>query len=154
MSIAMVSSRVSILLMFAISLLTAQVSVAAAFSPVGLWQSIDDKTNKPRSLIRISQHDGKLSAVIEKGLLETDTADAVCDQCTDERKGQKIIGMTIVKDLKKEGNQYDGGTILDPENGKTYQCKMKLNVTGDELEVRGYIGISLIGRSQIWKRIE
>ncbi len=154
MSIAMFISRVSILLMFAISLFTAQLSVAAALSPVGLWQSIDDKTNKPRSLIRISQHEGKLSAVIEKGLLETDTPDAVCDQCTDERKGQKIIGMTIVKGLKMDGDQYDGGTILDPENGKTYQCKMKLNAAGDELEVRGYIGISLIGRSQIWKRIE
>lgn len=154
MSISLFVSRVSILLIFAISLLIVQLSVAAASSPVGLWQSIDDKTNKPRSLIRISQHDGKLSAVIEKGLLATDTADAVCDQCTDERKGQKIIGMTIVKGLMKDGDQYDGGTILDPENGKTYQCKMKLNATGDELEVRGYIGISLIGRSQIWKRIE
>ncbi len=147
-------ARFLLLPMITMAMLSSQISVAAAATPIGLWQSVDDKTNKPRSLIRISQHDGKLNAVIEKGLLETDTADAVCEQCTDERKGQKIIGMTIVNNLTKNGDQYDGGTILDPENGKTYQCKMKLNAAGDALEVRGYIGISLIGRSQIWKRIE
>lgn len=145
--------RVLLLLIFVMSLFNAQMSVAEV-SPVGLWQTIDDKTNKPRSLIRISQHYGKLSAVIEKGLLETDTGDAVCNQCTDERKGQRIIGMAIAKDLKKNGDHFDGGTILDPENGNIYKCKMQLNAAGDELEVRGYIGFSLLGRSQIWKRIE
>jgi uncharacterized protein (DUF2147 family) len=87
-------------------------------------------------------------------LLPTDTGDAVCDKCTDERKGQPIIGMTIVNGLKKNGEKYDGGKILDPDNGKIYKCKMTLNKAGDELEVRGYIGFSLIGRSQTWKRIE
>lgn len=148
------SLRGLLLPLFAIFLFTAQLSHAAASSPVGLWQTIDDKTGNPRSLIRISQQYGKLSAVIEKGLLATDTADAVCDKCTDGRKGQKIIGMTIVTGLRKDGDQYNGGKILDPENGKIYKCKMQLNEAGDELEVRGYIGISLIGRSQIWKRIE
>ncbi|HEY0563645.1 MAG TPA: DUF2147 domain-containing protein, partial [Methylophilus sp.] len=68
--------------------------------------------------------------------------------------GQKIIGMTIAKGLKKNGNQYDGGEILDPENGKLYKCKMKLDDTGNQLEVRGYIGFSLLGRSQTWTRVE
>ncbi len=137
-----------------ILLLTTQLSFAATASPTGLWQSIDDKTNKPRSLIRISENGGEYSAVIEKGLLATDTGDAVCDKCTDERKGQRIVGMTIVKGMKENGDKYDGGKILDPENGKIYKCKMTLNEAGDELEVRGYIGISLLGRSQIWTRIE
>jgi len=122
----------------------------------GLWQTTDDKTGKPRSLVRIVENAGEYSAIVEKGLLATDTGDAVCDKCTDERKGQKIVGMTIAKHLKKSANSnvYDSGEILDPENGKTYKCKMTLGANGNELEVRGFIGFSLLGRSQTWKRVE
>jgi uncharacterized protein (DUF2147 family) len=127
---------------------------AHAAALAGLWQTIDDKTGKPRSLVRISETGGEYSATIEKGLLATDTADAVCDKCTDERKGQKLIGMTIAKHFKLKGNVYEGGEILDPDNGKVYECKMTLNQNGSELEVRGFIGIALIGRSQTWKRVE
>jgi uncharacterized protein (DUF2147 family) len=91
---------------------------------------------------------------VEKGLLSTDTGEAVCDKCTDERKGQKIIGMTIVKGIKQKGDAYEGGEILDPDNGKTYRCKMKVLESGKKLEVRGFIGISLFGRSQTWLREE
>ena len=139
---------------FTILFLSSQLSFAATNSPTGLWQSIDDKSGKPRSLIRINENNGEYSAVVEKGLLATDTGDAICDKCTDERKDQPIIGMKIAEGLKKNGNKYDGGKILDPENGKVYKCKMTLNKSGDKLEVRGYIGISLLGRSQIWKRVE
>ncbi len=145
---------VSFIQIVAILLMTMQISFAANISPVGLWQSIDDKTNQPRSLIRISEHNGEYRAVVEKGLLPTDTGDAICDKCKDERKNQPIIGMTIVKGMKQNGDKYDGGKILDPEEGKVYKCKMTLNEAGDQLEVRGYIGISLIGRSQIWTRVE
>lgn len=122
----------------------------------GVWQTTDDKTGKPRSLVRIVETAGEYSAIVEKGLLATDTGDAVCDKCTDERKGQKIIGMTIAKHLKQSANSnvYDSGEILDPENGKTYKCKMTLSPNGNELEVRGFIGFSLLGRSQTWKRVE
>lgn len=122
----------------------------------GLWQTTDDRTGKPRSLVRIMENAGEYSATIEKGLLATDTGDAVCDKCTDERKGQKIVGMTIAKHLKSSNNSnvYEGGEILDPENGKTYKCKMTLSPNGNELEVRGFIGFSLLGRSQTWKRVE
>lgn len=122
----------------------------------GVWQTTDDKTGKPRSLVRIVETAGEYSAIVEKGLLATDTGDAVCDKCTDERKGQKIIGMTIAKHLKQSTNSnvYDSGEILDPENGKTYKCKMTLSPNGNELEVRGFIGFSLLGRSQTWKRVE
>jgi len=139
---------------FCLFFLVNSLSLAADLTPAGLWQSTDDKTGKPRSLIRINEHNGEYSAVIEKGLLPTDTGEAVCDKCTDSRKGQRIIGMTIVEGLKKNGDKYDGGEILDPENGKTYRCKMKLDETGNELEVRGYIGLSLFGRSQMWHRVE
>ncbi len=125
-----------------------------AGTPEGLWKSIDDETGKPRSLIRIHENNGEYSAVVEKGLLPTDTGESVCDKCTDERKGQKIIGMTIAKGLREKDGVYQGGEILDPENGKTYRCKMKLLENGKKLEVRGFIGISLFGRSQIWTREE
>jgi uncharacterized protein (DUF2147 family) len=127
---------------------------AANNTPAGLWKTIDDNTGKPRSLIRITENNGEYSAVIEKGLLATDTGDAVCDKCTDERKGKRIIGMTIVNGIKQKGDEFEGGEILDPDNGKTYRCKMKLDQTGNKLEVRGFIGISLFGRSQIWLREE
>ena len=133
-------------------LLSCQLAHAASLA--GLWQSTDDKTGKPRSLIRISESNGEYSATIEKGLLATDTGEAVCEQCTDERKGQKIVGMTIARHLKQNGNVYEGGDILDPENGKIYKCKMTLNPNSNDVEVRGFIGISLIGRSQHWKRVE
>ena len=129
-------------------------TIAMAASPVGLWKTIDDKTGKPRSLIRILEANGVYSAVVEKGLREGDTGDAVCDKCTDERKDQKIIGMTIAKSLTEKNGIYQGGQILDPENGKTYKCKMKLDETGNKLEVRGFVGISLLGRSQTWLREE
>ncbi len=135
-------------------LLLPQTLLADTHSPAGLWQSTDDKTNQPRSLIRIIEQNGKFSAVIEKGLLPTDTDDAICDKCTDERKDQPVIGMTIMRNMVKDGGKYAGGRILDPENGKTYKCKMMLNQSGNLLEVRGFIGFSLLGRSQTWKRIE
>lgn len=128
--------------------------LALAATPAGLWKSIDDKTGKPRSLIRIHENNGEYSAAVEKGLLPTDTGEKVCDKCTDERKGQKIIGMTIAKGLKEKDGVYQGGEILDPDNGKVYKCKMKLSEDGNKLEVRGFIGISLLGRSQIWTREE
>ncbi len=141
-------------LSFCLCLAFSNMVMAQELSPVGLWKTIDDKTGKPRSLIRISETNGEYSAVVEKGLLATDAGEAVCDKCTDERKDKKIIGMTIAKGFKKNGNQYSGGEILDPDNGKIYRSKMKLDETGNTLEVRGYIGISLLGRSQVWNRVE
>lgn len=148
----MKSKLITVFSIFLLSL--APSTFAAGATPAGLWRTIDDNTGKPRSLVRINEHNGEYSAVIEKGLLATDTPDAVCDKCTDERKGKRIVGMTIVKGIKFTDGHYEGGEILDPENGKTYRCLMKLDSTGNKLEVRGYIGISLIGRSQEWTRVE
>ena len=146
--------KIAAYLTFSLFLLFSNIVIAENLSPVGLWKTIDDKTGKPRSLIRINESNGEYSATIEKGLLATDTGEAICDKCSDERKNQKLLGMTIVKGLKKNGPQYDGGEILDPDNGKTYRCKMKLDESGNRLEVRGFVGISLLGRSQIWNRVE
>jgi uncharacterized protein (DUF2147 family) len=123
-------------------------------SPVGLWKTIDDKTNKPRSIVRIVEENGEFKGLVEKGLVEGESADRVCDKCDPPRKGQKILGMTFMWGLKKDGNEFKGGEILDPDNGKIYKCKMKLVDGGKKLDVRGYIGISLIGRTQTWLREE
>jgi uncharacterized protein (DUF2147 family) len=124
-----------------------------ASSPVGVWQTIDDKTGQPKALVQISQDaDGTLSGKIVKGLGANDQPDRKCDQCTDSRKDQPMLGMTIVDGMKRDGDKYDGGRILDPENGSVYKCQMHTEDKGQKLVVRGYIGISLIGRSQTWNR--
>lgn len=123
-------------------------------SPVGLWKTVDDKTNKPRSLVRIIEESGEFKGIVEKGLQEDDNPGRVCDKCDPPRKGQKILGMTFMWGLKKDGNEFKGGEILDPDNGKIYKCKIKLIDGGKKLDVRGFIGISLIGRTQTWVRQE
>jgi uncharacterized protein (DUF2147 family) len=121
-------------------------------SPVGIWETFDDATGKPRSLIRIKEHNGELIAVIVKDLLPAAANDEVCDKCEGILKNKPIIGMTIMNGMKQHGDDYEGGHILDPESGETYRCKLKLDATGNKLEVRGFIGVSLLGRSQTWMR--
>ena len=140
-----------IILAVAAMFLFSQFSLAED-SPVGLWKTIDDKTNKPRSIIRIVEENGEYKGSVEKGLVEGEGPDRVCDKCDPPRKGQKILGMTIMWGLKKDGNEYKGGEILDPDNGKIYRCKMSLSEDGKKLNVRGFIGIALIGRTQVWLR--
>ena len=93
--------KIAAYLTFSLFLLFSNIVIAENLSPVGLWKTIDDKTGKPRSLIRINETNGEYSATIEKGLLTTDGNEAICDKCSDERKNQKLIGMTIAKGLKK-----------------------------------------------------
>ena len=126
---------------------------ADATSPVGLWRSIDDETKKPKALIRITQDGGAYVGRIEKIL--TARTDAVCDQCTDERKDQPVQGMRIVDGMRasdEEAGLYEGGRILDPQNGKVYRSRMRVVDEGARLEVRGYIGAPLFGRTQTWIR--
>ena len=119
-------------------------------SPVGLWKTIDDETKQAKALIRIVEQGGALVGRIEKIL--TDKADAVCDLCPDDRKGKPVQGMTILTGLKKDGDEWTGGEILDPNNGKLYRAKAKLADGGRKLDVRGFIGIALVGRTQTWLR--
>jgi len=134
-------------------LMSAMSAFAQADSPLGTWQTIDDHTGKPKALVQITQDsNGDLTGTVMKGLGDNDTPDRRCTACTDERKDQLIKGMTIIKAMKKEGDHWDGGNIPDPENGKVYKCKMTLEDGGQKLVVRGYIGVSLLGRSQTWVR--
>ena len=123
-----------------------------AATPVGLWKTIDDDTKQAKALIRVTERDGQFSGRIEKIL--TDKADAKCELCTDERKDKPVQGMTIVTGMKRDGEHWSGGQILDPNNGKVYRSQMKLIDGGKRMEVRGYIGTPLLGRTQTWHREE
>jgi uncharacterized protein (DUF2147 family) len=140
--------------------LAATFAASVAFAqptPVGLWKTIDDETKTERSLIRITEAGGVLGGRIEKLLGADAKQDAVCEECTDDRKGKPIIGMAIIRGVKKSAETegiWDGGTILDPNNGKTYKLRLKPSEDGKKLEVRGYIGTPVFGRSQTWQKAE
>ncbi len=124
---------------------------AAALSPVGLWRTFDDEDGQAASLVRIDNLGGVLEGRVVRILPRPGhPLDARCDECSGARKGQPVTGMVILWGMKQDGDEYDGGQILDPHNGRTYRCKMK--VKGNTLEVRGYLGFSLFGRSQTWVR--
>jgi uncharacterized protein (DUF2147 family) len=125
-------------------------------SPVGLWKTIDDVSGKPKSLVRITEEKGVLSGKVEK-LFRKPEEDQhpLCTKCEGADKDQPVLGMVIMTGMKKEGSSgYGGGTITDPNNGKQYKCSMALEDDGKKLNVRGYIGISLFGRTQTWLREE
>ena len=124
----------------------------AQTTPVGLWRVFDDDTKQPVSLVRIVDAGGVLSGKIEK-LLDPATQDAKCDKCTDERKDRPMLGMTILRNVKRTGDDtWEDGEILDPDNGKVYRVRLKPLDGGKKLEVRGYIG--LFFRNQHWQRVE
>lgn len=130
-------------------------AVAQTASPVGVWKTIDDVTGNQRSIVRIVEVNGEIQGTVEK-IFERpgDNPDHLCVKCKGELKDKPVIGMTILWSLKDTGGVWKGGKILDPDNGKTYSCKMELAEKGKELNVRGFIGISLIGRTQTWYRLE
>ena len=122
-------------------------------SPVGLWKSLDDQSGKPKALIRIADSGGELRGKIEK-LYQPDGSEhqPLCEHCDGALKNQPIVGMTILSGMKPDDGAYGGGQILDPGNGKTYRSKMTLIEGGKKLQVRGYIGTPLLGRTQTWIR--
>ena len=123
-------------------------------SPVGLWKTIDDDTGKAKALIRITENNGELRGKIEKLFLDIGEKNPKCDKCEGAQKDQPIIGMTILSGMKQEGTEYGDGQILDPANGKMYKSRMSLADNGKKLNVRGYIGMPMLGRTQTWLREE
>lgn len=129
-------------------------ALADTMSPVGAWNTIDDETKKPKSVVRITEKDGVISGAVEK-IFDPAKQDSRCDECAsdDPRKGKPVIGMTILTGLKKDGdNVYAGGSILDPANGKVYNAKVTVIDGGKKLEMRG--SILFFGRTQTWVRVE
>ena len=124
----------------------------ASTDPSGLWKTHDDK-GKPTGYVRVQEDNGVYTGVIEKGL-DTDKEEKYCTACKDERKGQRLIGMTMMKNVKSKGEGYEGTEILDPFSGNTYRVKLSLKEAGKKMEVRGFVGFSLFGRTQMWERVE
>ena len=145
--------RIRILLLIALGLISTL--AAAAENPVGLWRTIDDKSGKEKSLVRVTESNGQLQLTIEKIFREPgEEPNPLCDKCPGEKKNKPVIGMQIGNGLKKDGDVWSGGEILDPQNGKTYKCKVWLEDKGKKLNVRGFIGVSVLGRTQVWVREE
>ncbi len=141
-------------LLITLALAAATGTVLAQATPVGLWKTIDDETKTVKSLVRITEAGGVLSGRVEKFLDPKTKADAVCEKCTDDRAGKPVLGMTIIRGAKADGDRqhWEGGDILDPNNGKVYKLRLKPVDGGKALEVRGYIGPFF--RNQQWIRVE
>ncbi len=128
---------------------------AADSSPLGRWRTFSSKTGAETGLVEITQSGNALFGRVVKIIQQPgDPADPVCDRCDGPEKNQRILGMTILKNFKRDGDEWDGGTILDPRSGSVYNSELWLEDGGRKLKVRGYIGISLLGRSVTWLRAE
>ena len=129
-------------------------SALAQMSPVGLWQTISDVDGKPAAEVRVSEAGGVVTAVVEKALKQS--GEPNCHKCPDDRKGKPKVGLQIIRELKKtEGKDvWEGGNIIDPESGTIYKAKLTPIDGGKKLEVRAFVGVALLGRTQTWLRVQ
>ena len=123
-----------------------------AQTPEGVWRTTDDKTGQPKGEVRVYEQGGHWFAQITR-VYDSKDAQSRCDDCQDERKGQPIVGLTVVRNMTLTKGEYQGGDILDPDTGKVYRCRLRLEDGGEKLVVRGFIGFSLLGRTQTWTRV-
>ena len=130
-------------------------TAAESETPIGRWQTFDDHTNAPRGVVRIFEQDGRLYGRVERGD-DQKNDHAVCTVCPDDRKNQPIDGLVIIRNLAHSADdplEWSGGDILDPDTGKIYRVKIHVEDHGARLVVRGFLGVSLLGRTQTWKRL-
>jgi uncharacterized protein (DUF2147 family) len=128
--------------------------VAQDLSPEGRWQTIDDKTGVAKSVVVITVVNGEVVGSVEEVYAPpSPSTHPLCEKCPGDRKDKPIVGMRIMWGLKKDGDEFTGGRVFDPEDGKTYRCKIRVVDGGQKLEVRGFIGLSMFGRTQTWKRL-
>ncbi|MFP2997649.1 DUF2147 domain-containing protein [Spongiivirga sp. MCCC 1A20706] len=133
-------------------LLIASSATVSAQSVTGKWKSIDDETGEAKSVVEIYDDNGKIYGKIVE-ILNPDRKDALCEKCEGADKNKPILGLTIIKDLEKKGNEYKGGTIFDPQKGKEYKCKIWVDEDDEnKLNVRGYI--AFLYRTQNWFRVQ
>lgn len=140
-------------LLLALPMLALSSLAFAQASPVGTWTTVDDKTHKPKSIVEIYEaRDGTLAGRVNEVLSSDRGPNPVCDKCSGTNKDKPVKGMVILWGIRKHGDTWDGGKILDPATGKLYSVKVHPTSGGSRLEVRGFIGFSLLGRSQTWTR--
>lgn len=137
---------------YSLCLILFSVFSTQAQSILGQWKTIDDETGKAKSVVEIYENNGVLYGKIIE-IVDKSKQDAVCESCDGANKGKKIKGMIILEGFKKKGSTWEGGTILDPNSGKVYKCNLNLE-NSDKLKVRGYVGVSLFGRTQYWQRVK
>jgi uncharacterized protein (DUF2147 family) len=127
---------------------------AAEPSAVGLWEQVDEKSGKPESWFKITERNGAYEGNIVKIFFKPgEDENWVCDKCEGSERGKPVLGLALIKGMQRSGSSYENGTIMDPRDGAVYRALMKLSPDGQKLEVRGYLGISLFGRSQVWNRL-
>jgi uncharacterized protein (DUF2147 family) len=142
--------------MVAVLLVVAAASPLHAAEPTaaGLWEQVDEKTGKPESWFKITERNGVYEGTIAKIFFKPgEDPNWVCDKCQGAEKGRPVLGLTLIKGMQRNGLSYENGTIMDPRDGSVYRALMRLTPDGKKLEMRGYLGISLFGRSQVWNRL-
>jgi uncharacterized protein (DUF2147 family) len=134
----------------------AGVAAAPATQPsaVGLWEQVDEKSGQPESWFKIVERNGVYQGNIVKIFFKPgEDENWSCDKCEGDERGKPVLGLALIKGMQRQGLSYEHGTIMDPRDGSVYRALMKLSPDGQKLEVRGYLGISLFGRSQVWNRL-
>lgn len=138
-------------ILLTISLVALTVMTAVAQDVTGKWKTIDDETGKAKSVVEIYKQNGKIYGKVVE-IFDASKRDLNCVECSGTDKNKPIMGLVIIKGLEKDGDEYNGGTITDPNNGKIYKCYIELD-GANTLNVRGYIGFALLGRTQTWTRV-
>ena len=118
----------------------------------GKWYSKNEETGQISSVIEVYEKNGKAYAKVV-AIKDPEKQEITCTECNGENKGKKVLGLHIITGLEKNKNEWSGGTILDPRNGKEYKCYIKL-IKPNTLKIRGYIGFSLLGKTAYWQRAD
>jgi uncharacterized protein (DUF2147 family) len=127
---------------------------AAEPTAAGLWEQVDERTGKAESWFKITERNGVYEGAIVKIFFKPgEDPNWVCDKCQGAEKGRPVLGLMLIKGMRRNGSSYENGTIMDPRDGQVYRALMRLSPDGQKLEVRGYLGISLFGQSQVWNRL-